>query len=240
MKYMGGKYRLARQISETMLGYRLPYHEAFVEPFMGGGAISSAMAPHFPVVLLSDAHPDLVMMWQAVQQGWVPPADVDESLYQQLRFAPPSALRGFVGFGCSFSGKWFGGYGRQSIAGGKPALENTLAPGAVRSVMRQAPKIAHAYIYQSDYRAVEFTPTTIIYADPPYAGTTTYSQGEFNHAEFWDTADRWVSGGATVFVSEQSAPSSWESVWTKKMPNYTNGVDQSAGARTEHLFMKHL
>jgi DNA adenine methylase len=240
MRYLGGKYRLAKQLSETMLRYRQPCHDAFVEPFMGGGAISSAMAPHFPYVLLSDIHPDLVMMWQAVQQGWIPPDDVDETLYQSLRYAEPSALRGFVGFGCSFAGKWFGGFGRRAPAGDRYwAAETTTAPAAVRSIMRQAPRIAHANIRLRDYRSVEFTRTTIIYADPPYAGTTGYSQGAFDHAEFWATAERWVAGGATVFVSEQRAPQGWVSVWTKKMPNYAKGDAQTAGARTEHLFMSH-
>lgn len=238
MQYMGGKYRLAKQLSETMLSYKQDHHVAYVEPFMGGGAVSSAMAPHFFYPLLSDTHPDLILMWQAVQQGWVPPTEVSEETYNWLKTQPPSALRAFAGFGCSFAGKWFGGYGRKIANETTAANEPTLAPAAHRSVIRQAPKITHAYIYQSDYRNVEYNASAVIYADPPYHGTTKYSQGDFDHAEFWATADRWCASGALVFVSEQSAPDGWVSVWTKKMPNYTNGVDQTAGARTEHLFMK--
>jgi hypothetical protein len=53
-------------------------------------------------------------MWQALMRGETEPfADVTEAEYATLKTAAPSARRGFVGFGASFGGGWFNGYGRQ-------------------------------------------------------------------------------------------------------------------------------
>jgi hypothetical protein len=38
------------------------------------------------------------MMFQALQQDWLPPEYVSE----ELKTAQPSALRGYVGFACSY------------------------------------------------------------------------------------------------------------------------------------------
>lgn len=50
-------------------------------------------------------------MWQALQQGWQPPEIItkDEYYYVKEHKDENPALTGFVGFGCSFGGKWFGG-----------------------------------------------------------------------------------------------------------------------------------
>jgi DNA adenine methylase len=56
-------------------------------------------------------------MWRKCLEGWIPPTSVTEEEYQQIKQNPDlydSALVGFVGFACSFSGKWWGGYCRNS------------------------------------------------------------------------------------------------------------------------------
>ena len=37
-----------------------------------------------------------------------------------------------------------------------------------------------------DYRDVEIPDEAVVYADPPYRGTTGYSTGEFDSDCFWD------------------------------------------------------
>lgn len=237
MKYLGGKYRSARAISTLILNLADRRRFTYVEPFLGGAAVASLLTPHFSVSLLSDAQPDSIAMWQAVQRGWVPPTVVSEEQYEALRAAEPSALRGFVGFGCSYGGKFFGGYGRQAIAGGKPTTETTLAPGAHRSVMRSAPAIARAYLRCCDYRNVSLPPDAVVYADPPYQATTAYAGlPEFDHEAFWRRADWWHEGGALVVISEINAPRQWVPIWAKDGPAYLRGT-QLAGERTDRLFV---
>lgn len=235
MQYLGGKYRIASRIAPLIVA-AAEGRTRYVEPFLGGAAVFERVAPHFPDATGADVVEDLVLMWRAAIDGWVPPSDVTEEDYARLRDAEPSALRGFVGFGCSFGGKWFGGFARARIAGGRPAKEPTSAPGSSRSVVRTAQRIGHARIVRSDYRRLDVGPDTVVYADPPYSGTTGYgASGVFDSAEFWRVAEGWAASGAAVLVSEQSAPSPWESVWTRDLPNYLRG-DQVAGARTEHLY----
>ena len=53
-------------------------------------------------------------MWQGLQSGWTPPDVITKEEYKYIREHKDEnpALTGFVGFGCSFGGKWFGGLAR--------------------------------------------------------------------------------------------------------------------------------
>jgi DNA adenine methylase len=237
VRYMGGKYRVARHIAANINRLRLQGKDEYVEPFVGGAAVASRVAPAFTRVRLSDVVPDLVLMWQAAIAGWVPPAEVPEKLYQELRNADPSALRGFVGFGCSFGGKFFGGYARQRIAGGQVATETTLAPSASRTVVKQAAAMRHASVELVDYRNLRVGRGCVVYADPPYEGVADYgAAGPFDSVEFWDVAAGWVGDGASVLVSEHSAPPGWVQVWSGDLPLYLRGTEQTPSGRTERLW----
>jgi DNA adenine methylase len=238
VKYLGGKYRSARKIAEALMPLAAG-RRTYIEPFLGGAAVATLLAPEFRTVLLSDAHPDLIAMWQGLQNGWEPPDDVSEAEYQAARDAPVSALRGFIGFGCSFGGKWFGGYGRNFFQNGKPATEPNLAAGSKRSVLRTTAAISHAYISRRDYRSVPVTADCVIYADPPYANSATTYTGydDFDHDRFWSVAQRWADLGALVAVSENHAPDGWVPLWHRELPIYLRGFDQIAGGRSETLFI---
>src|SRR5208337_2924620 len=108
MNYLGGKATIGEDICRAIRAHSRK-RAVLVEPFLGGGNSYKFLAPFFQEVRIGDIHADLILMWQAVAAGWVPPHSVTEAQYRQLKHAEPSALRGFVGFGCSFSGKWFGG-----------------------------------------------------------------------------------------------------------------------------------
>lgn len=58
-------------------------------------------------------------------------------------------------------------------------------------------------ITQSDYRDVEILPGSVIYADPPYIGTTGYGKATFDHAAFYDWCER---QDAPLFISEYWMP----------------------------------
>src|ERR1041384_1608066 len=110
MQYMGGKARIARRIVDAILS-DTDFRDTWWEPFVGGGNVMEHAAPHFRNLIGCDAHPDLILMWQYVTSGGDLPSIVTREMYAELRKLPPSPVRGFVGFGASFGGKWFGGYG---------------------------------------------------------------------------------------------------------------------------------
>lgn len=237
MRYMGGKGRIAKRLAEVMLDLS-DKRGVYVEPFLGGGSMAEQMVPHFETAHLSDAHNDLILMWEAVaNQGWEPPTEVSEQQYKELRNAESSPVRGFVGMGGSFGGKWFGGYARGGFqSDGAP--RNHQAESA-RAVKRVATRIEGSNIYVADFSKLpEVTEAPVIYCDPPYAGTTTYSTTPFDHEHFWDKANEWSDAGAHVFVSEYTAPDGWVSVWEKPLIVSVSRGDKERGTAIEKLFVR--
>ncbi len=229
---MGGKARIARRLASVMLpaaGHR----HAYLEPFVGGGWIFAQMAPAFRWAAAGDAQPDIVKLWQAAADGWVPPMQLSREEYRAQRHAEPSALRAFAGFGCSFGGKWFGGYGDN-------ARGDDFVGAAHRAVLAKAEVFRPALIRHTDYAAWRW-PTglrPLIYCDPPYAGTTAYEgTPAWDPERFWATAEGWAASGAQVFVSEYDAPPGWSCVWRATVKVSLAAHTNTATAE-ERLFTK--
>ena len=221
MQYLGGKAKLAKEITRVILA-REAERSILIEPFCGGCSITEQLAPHFACTLASDAHPDLVMMWDAVRQGWLPPEELPEETYRALRSAAPCPLRGFAGFACSFSGKWFGGYARCNRG------DDYTAAGR-NSLKRKAPVLQSCVLTCHEYDCAPIIPGAVMYLDPPYASTTGYSV-EFNSAKFWQWAGRCRAAGARVYVSEYEAPDGWECIWQRSYARNMRGADGVATA----------
>jgi len=223
MMYLGGKSRLAKPIAEFLESVRcgMPYFE----PFVGGGWVLQEMSG---VREACDAHPALIAMYQALQKGWLPPERITEEEYAAARTLPDSdPLKAFVGFGCSFGGKWFGGYARGGVC--------SYAATTRRSLLRQLPKIKDVRFHDARSYATFNPHMRLIYCDPPYAGTTGYSQGAFDSAAFWNCVREWSLGNLVV-VSEYAAPPDF--VCVKEYPTTLRLRSKDGRApRTEKLFM---
>lgn len=175
----------------------------YLEPFVGGANIVSGLLGKR---MAADACEDLIMLYVALQRGWKPPTSISEEEYKAAKADKvPSALRAFIGFGCSFSGKWFGGYARD------PKSDRNYALNAANSLEKLRPHIQDVEFLCADYKA--FNPSgLIIYCDVPYIGTTGYSAvGKFNHGDFWQTAREW-SQNNTVLTSSYEAPEDFKCV----------------------------
>lgn len=232
MRYVGGKSAIARNIVYTIERYRHG-RSTWIEPFVGGGAVLNVAAKYYPRCYAYDLHPDLILMYQALQQGWQPPTNVSEDEYQQLRHAEPSALRGFVGIGCSFGGKWFGGYAR-----GDGRVHHDESRRSLARMKLNATTFTQASFFDIDWQ--QFNPhDCVVYCDPPYANTTGYSVGDFDHTAFWQECERLHGLGFLVAVSEYQAPESWPCIWHKEVPLSLRG-GATAKARLERLFMPSL
>lgn len=199
MQYMGGKARIAKRVITAILGDGAPTDRWF-EPFVGGASVMEHAAPVFGKCFGADAHQDAAMMWAAGSNGWRPGV-VTRELYKELRHAEPSAMRGFTGFGASFGGKWFGGFGNSPQNG-------ELWKISARTFDRQAAVferhgVAFRHLSFGDYTP---PPGTTVYCDPPYVGTTGYSTGGFDHESFYRTLTEWAANGCFVYVSEYTVP----------------------------------
>lgn len=216
MRYLGGKHHLSKWVMDNIL-FSMGSCAKYREPFVGSAAVFSRIAPYFRDSVASDAHLDLVLMWKALAGGWQPPTHVSKEEYEALRHSEPSALRGLVGYGASFGGKWFGGYVDTAWdefykRNTRPYLET-----AARSVTNISPVFERFPIEHLDYREIEVDEETLVYCDPPYAGTTGYTAvGGFDSDVFWEKAALWAKAGATVIVSEESCPEGWDVLSEKK------------------------
>src|SRR5208337_703352 len=147
--------------------------------------------------------------------------------YNRLKAEVPSALRAFVGFGCSNSGKFFGGYARDNT-------DRNYAENAHRSIIKLRPKIEGVSFSLQSYQDYDETPE-LIYCDPPYEGTTGFTVGTFKTDEFW----KWVreySRRSIMLVSEYTAPEWATAIWEKTVRTDMNAKDGGKLSRIEKLF----
>lgn len=232
MRYFGGKKLLANDITTVLSSYRKE-GQVYIEPFVGGGWVLVKMVGERKAM---DKNPYLIDMWQSLQKGWSPPDNISEELYNFIKEnrdskAIPKALIAFIGFGCSFGGKWFGGYGRD--AGGR-----NYAKEAKNSLLRKVPHIKDVDFECKDYVELDVK-DCLIYCDPPYDGCADYTQtGRFNSKEFWEVARQWRLQGNTVIVSEYNAPEDFKCIWERNVAiSATNLSTRKRNRAVEKLFM---
>ena len=142
MRYMGSKRRLAKDLERIILErVEVTPETTYWEPFLGGANSFERLAPHFRHAVGVDVNEDLMLMWDAaVNGGWVPPFEVSKTEYDALHWSGEhSPLRGFVGFGCSFGGKWWRGMAHGSVkADGSP---RKYAAESARNVLRTVDRL---------------------------------------------------------------------------------------------------
>lgn len=203
---IGAKARLGPAIGEVLQRWR-PAGAPFVEPFVGTGNVTIHLQnPRY----CSDINPDLIALLEAIRDGWRPPGRVSAKRYADLvakRIHDPR-LRAFIGFGCSWGGKWLGGFARSS--------RQNFAATARRSLLDKAPLLDGVEFETCDYR--ELHPEgALVYCDPPYMSATVHSPGSafigFDHRAFWSVIRRWSKTNIVV-VSEYQAPEDFEAIAT--------------------------
>ncbi len=227
MQYSGGKEKIAGKIA-AVLQPHVDVSRQYAEPFLGGASVFSRVAADAKAG--SDGNHWLMIMWRMVQMGWLPPNTLSETEYAKLKSEKPAdPLTAFAGFGCSFGGKWFGGYARNSAGKNYAAI-------AKRSIAKKAMGFGSAVFFEGDYRDMQIASGAVIYCDPPYANTTDgYATEAFNSDDFWKWVRKMEDRGHPTFVSEYTAPDDFISVasFPKKVTmDKRNGYHD----RTEHLF----
>lgn len=225
MQFQGGKARQAKQIGALVKAVDRPN---YLEPFVGGAWILKEVAQHFPKVTASDLHLDLILLYQALQEGWEPPQEVTEEEYRAQRRAEPSALRAFCGYACSFGGRWFEGYARG---------HTSPATGA-RSLLKKASVLSQVRFSHCDYGDHSPGLADVVYCDPPYRNRKRLTQvPPFDHHRFWRTMDEWTEAGARVYVSEEQAPTGWVPILSPGR-NTCLGVDNDKSHIREHVWVR--
>jgi len=229
LQYLGSKRRIAKEILPIILHNRKE-NQWFVEPFCGGCNLTKHVKKN---VIASDANKYLIELFKALQNGFIPPCDVSEELYKDVKKNKenyPIELVSFIGFCCSFGGRFFEGYARNK------KQYNYVLQGK-NNLMKQIEKLRHINFVHFDYKDLQIPNNSIIYCDPPYQSTKEYLVG-VNHDEFWQKCREWILEGHKVFVSEITAPQDFVCVWEQEL-NCMISIEskESKNFRIERLFV---
>lgn len=231
MKYVGSKNRHSKEILSIILKHR-KIDQWYVEPFCGGCNIIDKVKGSR---IANDYHPYLIKMWKAlVNDNWIPPDIITNEEYTRIKLnmeKEDAWLVGFVGFCCSYSGKWWGGYARGNDKKGKPrnyCLESK------KNIMKQIPNLKGVIFKNLSYEDLPIPENSLIYCDPPYENSLGY-KNKINHNDFWEWVRKKHSDGHMIFISEYNAPDDFECVWQKKV---NNTLVQQTGSKqgVEKLF----
>lgn len=234
IRYIGGKVKIAEDIYRCINKYRTDKHTEYIEPFVGGGGMfiatsSMSMPRHF-----RDIDSKLIELYQALQSGWLPPERVSEELYKKCKKLDDCPLRTYVGYACSFGGKFYGGLARDRQTG------RDLSNESYKRVIRTLPHIQNVNTTFSclDYKLTPVNEQCLIYCDPPYKDSEGYQSGSFDTDIFWETVRKWYDKGAMVLVSEFEAPDDFVSIWSKKR-NICIHTETTNNTKTENVFVHH-
>lgn len=208
MRYFGGKARISKELA-AFLQQQLQPNQAFVDLFCGACNIISKIKA--PVRIANDIHPALIAMWKHVQKtgGSDLPTSLTKEEYYATKENGPLWLQGFVGFGCSFAGKWWGGFAKDSLG------KRSYCLNAYNSTVKKAITLKDVIFTCGDYRDVSIPKGALVYCDIPYKGTTSYaSVPSFSHADFY----AWAREHENVYVSEyaKNVSDGATIVWRKK------------------------
>ena len=213
MRYLGGKKRIGEEISKVLKKYAPPYSvNGYIEPFCGCLSITIYMVDDYNCYV-SDIQKDLIMLWKEIKSGTFKyPKNVSKKIWLRYKNDPkPNAMRAFVGFGCSFGGKWFETYAGDYCE--KDYCKVT-SDGIekLKPFIKKIKSIKHCSYEKWDNPKLK---GFLIYCDPPYKNTSKYSAStKFEHKKFWEIMRKW-SKHNIVIVSEYTAPKDFKCIWKK-------------------------
>lgn len=233
MKYMGSKARFAKDLLPIILANRSE-GQWYVEPFAGGMNMIAEVAGNR---IANDNHYYLIEMWKELINGWTPQEFTREKYYEikENKDDYYPAVVGWVGFNCSYSGKWFDGFAGKTKT--KTGTVRDYQLEARKNIKIQLPKLDGVVFSNTSYDDMDIPDNSIVYCDPPYRGTRKYLS-TIDHDYFWDWVRKLSNDGHEVFVSEYSAPDDFVCVWEKQTKSSisANGVTGGSHVSVERLF----
>lgn len=231
MKYLGSKRMIAKELNAIMQPYYNDY-KTFVDTFCGGGNLIKEITHQNKIAY--DINEYVISYFNSLKNGWLPPKEVSEELYKDIKNNKekyPKPIVCFVGFSCSFGGKWFGGYARDRVGNRNFANE-----GYNYALNKDLPYIMPITFIQSDYRNITFSEPSIIYCDPPYKKCTGY-RDKFNHEEFYEWCRKQKSNSHKLFISEYEMPSDFQCIWSKEQNVHLDNNNKKIQTKIERLFI---
>lgn len=249
MKYFGGKIKLAKEIVSLLEYYRQLYKlDCIVDLFGGGGNITIEYVKHYttaPVIyneknkyiaawlerlVVEDFNDNIDYFGRYLELDYYTQVGVEYEKYTNLlrQNKVDKNDYAFVGWfvsSCSFTGKWIGGFARDSRG-------RNYYRCAFNRLKRELAILnkKNIKVFSKDYRYVPLPKRALVYCDPPYIDTINgYQNKTFSPKEFKEWAEKKAKTGALILVSgnlESNKFYNWSVVWIK---NYTRGVRGKSG-----------
>lgn len=229
---MGSKSRIANHIVPIIQNYINESGSAiYIEPFVGGANVIDKIQCDYKVG--ADINKYLIALFQYIKSGGILPDMISRDTYKKVRDNPNNFKNWFVGcvgFLSSYNGKFFGGYSGEVRA--RTGTVRNYYKEACKNISKQTTALNDIEFICLNYKHLNFS-DSVIYCDPPYEGTTSYSV-KFNHNEFWETMRVW-SRNNIVIVSEENAPNDFKCIWQYEVKRTLD--TKSRHTATEKLFV---
>jgi len=210
MRYLGSKFKMAKYICPILQSH-LKDGMAFYDVF--SGAMNIVQNIKCDKRFANDIHPYVIACYRGlVYEGFIPPSSLTRDEYYDVKLNKckySDAMIGFVGFGGSFSGKWFTAYAQDTAKRQNYCLES------YNKIMKQKDSLQGVIFSCGSYDSIEFEPNSLIYCDPPYRNTERYKYN-IDHDKFYAWCREKAKEGHTVIVSELDMPDDFECIWQKE------------------------
>lgn len=239
MTYQGSKQKYLKHIVPILQNaVDESKTRSYYEPFVGGANVIGCVNADFR--LGSDSNSYVIELLRNLDKLEQLPEEVTRNEYGKCRSQYntgdgdlPKWYIAAIGFLASYSGRFYsGGYGAiaDTTGGVRHYYQEKL-----KNLLKQREYLKDVQFIVADYRDLAIPDGAVVYCDPPYDGTKPYDTLPFNSKNFWTWAE-YLSRRAKVFVSEQTAPDGWESVWEQEV---TRSIDHKNYIRkTEKLFVR--
>ena len=213
MVYMGSKNRIAKYLLPFLTKYLTP-GRWYVEPFVGGANLIDKIKHNKRIG--SDINKYLIALFEALQIGVDFPTYITKEEYNKVRDNKdkyPDWYVGYVAYVCSFRGIYWGSHADNNNKRKNGRVEHRQAE-QIRNFLSQKESLKDVFFKCSPYDELDIPNGSIVYCDPPYAGTSDYKQGcVFDSNKFFDWCRIITNKGNDVFISEYNAPNDFIEIW---------------------------
>ena len=232
---MGSKDRIAKYIIPIITKY-LTEDKWYVEPFCGGCNMIDKI--NHKKRMANDYNKYLIALFKALQQDMEMPEFISKEQYDAVKSNKDDYedwYVGFVGFVCSFRGKFFNGWIKPSCET-KDGNTRNFQREHINNLVKQSRSLKSVRYFNMSYCDLDIPKNSIIYCDPPYQDTTAYKNADgFDHDSFWQWCREQTKRGCDVLISEYNAPVDFVCVWQKGVNmNLSGGKGKTA---IEKLFV---
>lgn len=239
MRYVGSKNRISKELAPIIQSYITDETKGYIEPFVGGANMIDKIKCKNKFG--SDIHEELIELLKYVQNlDNKLPEEISEEEYIKVRDNKKKYEKwyvGYVGFGATFSAKYFGGYARGFKNDGITPRNHSNE--FFRNIEKQRKNLQGIKFKCCSYDELNTNiKGYVIYCDIPYKGTLKYT-ADFDYEKFYKWCKK-MSKNNTVLISEYWMPDDFECIWEKKTTVRIDSNKKSGDKkmeRTEKLFI---